>query len=149
MQYVRGWSLQYQPKKQPLTHRRSQLQEMHREDITVPVLGCKKHPRLLPGAADSSGLLQVRREWTHCTTGKINRRPCEVCCLLNNVLGRRRLIQSSNYCTFLLNHVDTSDTSKKQLLSKSRVTNEHCEQGWRGPGGISISPVRSKKLRVE
>lgn len=80
-----------------------------------------------------------RRGWTHCTRGKISRRSWEVCCLLNNVLERLRLIQSSNYCTFLLIHMETSDTSKKQLLSKSRVNAEDCGQGWRGPGGVSQS----------
>lgn len=39
----------------------------------------------------------------------------------------------------LHNREGKQDTSKKQLLSKSGVTTEHCRQGWRSPGAVSQS----------
>lgn len=120
VQHVTGWSLQNQLKQLTLTHQRSQLQEVHWEDVTIQALSYRGHPLLLPGAADSSGLIWGSWAISEVLSGQV-----------------REMQEEMNT---LHNREGKQDTSKKQLLSKSGVTTEHCRQGWRGPSAVSQSP---------
>lgn len=63
-----------------------------------------------------------RTAWAHCTSLKINMRSWQVCSLLDvwiKVVSEKmsRLIQPSDYYPFLLAHRDTSNTSKKKIIT--------------------------------
>lgn len=63
-----------------------------------------------------------RTAWAHCTSLKINMRSWQVCSLLDvwiKVVSEKMswLIQPSDYYPFLLAHRDTSNTSKKKIIT--------------------------------
>lgn len=85
-----------------------------------------------------------RTAWAHCTTSlKINMRSWQVCSLLDvwiKVVSEKmsRLIQPSDYYPFPLAHRDTSNTSKKKIITIEWIKSDYWApwEWWRAPSGI-------------
>lgn len=110
-------------------------------------------PTAPPWCFDSSGLIWgwhvILRHWVasweHCrrgqahhTTGKINARSWEVCCLLNTVLERLRLLKLLHFPAYPCGH-------QWHFQSNYWANQEHCGQWWRGPGGVSQALQKEEK----